>query len=309
MATRWYRAPELCGSFFSKYTPAIDIWSIGCIFAEMLSGRPLFPGKNVVHQLDLMTDLLGTPSAESLSRIRNEKARRYLGNMRKKHPVPFSQKFPGVDPMALDLLERLLAFDPKDRPTAAEALADPYFTGLANSDREPTTQPISKLEFEFERRKLARDDVRELIYREILEYHPQMLHEYHHGGDQANFVYPSGVDRFKRQFVHLEEGVTKGEKTSPQLRQHASLPRERIIGIGDELGRPNADYCIKLHVGEEPGHTSVTDGLSKPLLNARNFLKSESISASQCVVIKEKREKDEESMSEYMHEASDATPK
>ncbi|PNT72478.1 hypothetical protein BRADI_2g45006v3 [Brachypodium distachyon] len=292
VATRWYRAPELCGSFFSKYTPAIDIWSIGCIFAEMLSGRPLFPGKNVVHQLDLMTDLLGTPSAESLSRIRNEKARRYLGNMRKKHPVPFSQKFPGVDPMALDLLERLLAFDPKDRPTAAEALADPYFTGLANSDREPTTQPISKLEFEFERRKLARDDVRELIYREILEYHPQMLHEYHHGGDQANFVYPSGVDRFKRQFVHLEEGVTKGEKTSPQLRQHASLPRERIIGIGDELGRPNADYCIKLHVGEEPGHTSVTDGLSKPLLNARNFLKSESISASQCVVIKEKREKD-----------------
>ena len=49
VATRWYRAPELCGSFFTKYTPAIDIWSIGCIFAEILSGRPLFPGKNVVH--------------------------------------------------------------------------------------------------------------------------------------------------------------------------------------------------------------------------------------------------------------------
>ncbi|KAH0450175.1 hypothetical protein IEQ34_020867 [Dendrobium chrysotoxum] len=45
VATRWYRAPELCGSFFSKYTPAIDIWSIGCIFAEMLIGKPLFPGK------------------------------------------------------------------------------------------------------------------------------------------------------------------------------------------------------------------------------------------------------------------------
>ncbi|KAM3331302.1 hypothetical protein ACQJBY_027360 [Aegilops geniculata] len=168
VATRWYRAPELCGSFFSKYTPAIDIWSIGCIFAEMLAGRPLFPGKNVVHQLDLMTDLLGTPSAESISRIRNEKARRYLGNMKKKHPIPFSQKFPGVDPMALHLLERLLAFDPADRPTAAEALADPYFTGLANSELEPTTQPISKLEFEFERRKLAREDVRELIYREVM---------------------------------------------------------------------------------------------------------------------------------------------
>ena len=52
-----------------QYTPAIDIWSIGCIFAEMLSGKPLFPGKNVVHQLDLMTDLLGTPPAESISRV------------------------------------------------------------------------------------------------------------------------------------------------------------------------------------------------------------------------------------------------
>lgn len=55
-----------------------------------------------------------------ISQIRNEKARRYLMNMRKKQPVPFSQKFPKADPLALGLLQRLLAFDPKDRPTAEE---------------------------------------------------------------------------------------------------------------------------------------------------------------------------------------------
>lgn len=55
--------------FHFQYTPAIDIWSIGCIFAELLTGKPLFPGKNVVHQLDLMTDLLGTPSAEAIARV------------------------------------------------------------------------------------------------------------------------------------------------------------------------------------------------------------------------------------------------
>ena len=160
-----------CFILFSQYTPAIDIWSIGCIFAEILTGKPLFPGKNVVHQLDLITDLFGTPEAEAIAKvgwiiyllnqnvykihnflikhqsyvriftqiysplepslmhpyvfwinfkIRNEKARRYLGNMRKKPPVPFSRKFPNVDPSALRLLERLLAFDPKCRPTAAE---------------------------------------------------------------------------------------------------------------------------------------------------------------------------------------------
>ncbi|TVU40628.1 hypothetical protein EJB05_14097, partial [Eragrostis curvula] len=53
------------------YTPAVDIWSIGCIFAELLTGKPPFPGNNVLHQLDLMTDLLGTPSAESISKKHN----------------------------------------------------------------------------------------------------------------------------------------------------------------------------------------------------------------------------------------------
>lgn len=52
-----------------QYTPAIDIWSIGCIFAEMLTGKPLFPGKNVVHQLDIMTDLLGTPPPEAIAKV------------------------------------------------------------------------------------------------------------------------------------------------------------------------------------------------------------------------------------------------
>lgn len=55
--------------FTFQYTPAIDIWSIGCIFAELLTGKPLFPGKNVVHQLDLMTDFLGTPSPEAIARV------------------------------------------------------------------------------------------------------------------------------------------------------------------------------------------------------------------------------------------------
>ncbi|XP_058219302.1 mitogen-activated protein kinase 20-like isoform X1 [Rhododendron vialii] len=229
VATRWYRAPELCGSFFSKYTPAIDIWSIGCIFAEVLTGKPLFPGKNVVHQLDLMTDLLGTPSMDTISRVRNEKARRYLTSMRKKQPVPFAQKFPNVDPLALRLLERLLAFDPKDRPNAEEALSDPYFKGLAKVEREPSCQPITKMEFEFERRKVTKEDLRELIFREILEYHPQLLKDYMNGIERTNFLYPSALDQFRKQFAHLEENGGKNGPMIPPDRKHASLPRSTIV--------------------------------------------------------------------------------
>ncbi|XP_028786945.1 mitogen-activated protein kinase 9 [Neltuma alba] len=316
VATRWYRAPELCGSFFSKYTAAIDIWSIGCIFAEILLGKPLFPGKNVVNQLDLITDLLGTPPPESIARIRNEKARRYLSGMRKKKPVPFPQKFPNADPLALRLLQRLLAFDPKDRPTAEEALTDPYFKGLSNVDREPSTQPISKLEFEFERRKLTKDDVRELIYREILEYHPQMLDEYLSGGEQTSFMYPSGVDRFKRQFAHLEEHYGKGERGMPLLRQQASLPRERVCAAKDEKNEgEDSEKRMAAGVGttvEGAPRSNGTDadyqnGPAKPNSNAntRSLFKSASISASKCVGVKPRDNLKEEPIEEVSDETVD----
>ena len=173
---------------------------------------------------------------------------------------------------------RLLAFDPAARPTAEEALADPYFAGLASPAREPAAAPVSKLAFEFERRKLAPDDVRELIYREILEYHPQMLAEHLAGnqGRQANFLYPSAVDNFKRQFAAAEgvggggvpgtgggAGGWEGEAEVERMEEEAqeggegpfsglggsgrrrSLPRERVREFQSEAARatttpPNA---------------------------------------------------------------------
>ncbi|KAM5567037.1 hypothetical protein ABKV19_015249 [Rosa sericea] len=253
VATRWYRAPELCGSFFSK--------------------------------------------------IRNEKARRYLSNMKIKKPTPLSQKMPHADPLALRLLERLLAFDPRDRISAEEALSDPYFYGLANKDNEPSKQPISKLEFDFEKRKLTKDDVRELIYREILEYHPKMLHDYLQGSDNIGFMYPSGVDRFRRQFAHLEEQFGKGDRSTALQRKHASLPRERVCmdegteqngnskkGTTLSAGRAaiqSPPKSQRLEVTEsvcENGST-IQNGLNKPHCSPHSLVKSDSMSASQCVVV------------------------
>ncbi|EPS58802.1 hypothetical protein M569_16010, partial [Genlisea aurea] len=191
IATRWYRAPELCGSFASKYTPAIDIWSIGCIFAEVLTRKPLFPGKNMMNQMDLITDVLGTPSTDTISRVKNERAKTLLMAMRKKKPIPLAEKIPDADPSAVKLLQRLLSFDPNDRPTADEALTDPYFKGLAKSEiEEPSCQPFPRSEFEFELRKMKKADIRKLIFREILEYHPLLLKDYTERNIYSNFLHP-----------------------------------------------------------------------------------------------------------------------
>ncbi|KAL0719462.1 hypothetical protein Bca4012_068786 [Brassica carinata] len=265
VATRWYRAPELCGSFCSKYTPAIDIWSIGCIFAEVLLGKPLFPGKSVVHQLELITDLLGTPKSETIAGVRNEKARKYLGEMRKKSPVPFTQKFPNADPLALRLLQRLLAFDPKDRPTATEALADPYFKGLAKIEREPSCQQISKMEFEFERRRLTKDDIRELIYREILEYHPQLLKDYMNGSEGSSFLYPSAIGHLRKQFAYLEENSGKSGPVIPPERKHTSLPRSTVhSSVVTSNAQPGLNKPDNRRVSFEPSRNGVVPS-TKPL--------------------------------------------
>ncbi|CAK8534894.1 unnamed protein product [Lathyrus sativus] len=260
VATRWYRAPELCGSFFAKYTPAIDIWSIGCIFAEVLTGKPLFPGKSIVHQLDLITDLLGTPPTEIIAGVRNEKARKYLMDMRKKLPVPFELKFPDADPLSLRLLQRLLAFDPKDRPTAQEALADPFFKGLARIERELSSQPISKMEFEFERRRVSKDDIKELIYREILEYHPQLLKDYKNGTEGTSFMYPSAIDQFRKQFAYLEENNGKCGPVIPPARKHVSLPRSTVLSSTI----PPSMQPFKISRAAESNTLSQSKGLRPP---------------------------------------------
>ena len=198
VATRWYRAPELCGSFFTKYSPMVDVWSIGCIFAELLLGKPLFPGKNVVNQLELITDLLGTPKPETVGKIRNERARRYLEQLPHKEPADFRKVFPMASQGATDVLRKLLAFDQEERISAADALEEPYFRGLFKSSGDDLARPLSKLDYGFDQKTLRESEIRELMFREILEYHVDAKERYLSANKNAQvYHFPSQVDRFK----------------------------------------------------------------------------------------------------------------
>ncbi|KAF6154310.1 hypothetical protein GIB67_026766 [Kingdonia uniflora] len=161
IVTRWYRAPELLLNC-SEYTTSIDIWSIGCIFMEVIKREPLFPGKDYVQQLRFITELLGSPEESDLGFLGSENARKYVERLPHFPKQPFSEKFPNASPIAIDLAERMLVFDPDKRITVDEALNHPYLVSLHEVNEEHTCP--SPFYFDFEQSSLSEDDIKELIW-------------------------------------------------------------------------------------------------------------------------------------------------
>jgi len=170
VATRWYRAPEIMLSW-KEYTKAIDVWSVGCIFAELLGRKALFPGKDYIHQLNLITDVIGTPDEEDIDSIESEKARRYISSLPYKPPIPPERIYPNANPEAIDLLQKMLVFSPMKRITVEDALAHPYLASL----HDPSDEPLAHAEFlfDFERMPLNKQTLRELVSHEMLAFHPE----------------------------------------------------------------------------------------------------------------------------------------
>ncbi|KAK5869103.1 hypothetical protein PBY51_010062 [Eleginops maclovinus] len=187
VVTQYYRAPEiLMGS--RHYSNSIDIWSVGCIFAELLGRRILFQAQSPIQQLDLITDLLGTPSMEAM-RTACEGARTHIVRGPHKQPsLPVLYTLSSqATHEAVHLLCRMLVFDPSKRISAKDALAHPYLdegrlryhtcmckccyttsTGrVYTSDFEPVTNP--KFDDGFEKNLSSVRQVKEIIHQFILE--------------------------------------------------------------------------------------------------------------------------------------------
>lgn len=165
VVTRWYRAPEIMLST-KEYTKAIDIWSTGCIFAELLGRKPLFPGDDYIHQLQIICDKLGTPREDELHFVTSEKAMRFMKNQPMKPAIPFNKLFPTAKPTAIDLLEKMLVFDPAKRISVEKALEHPYLESLHNVEDEPIAD--STFSFDFEKEELTKIRLQELIFEYVL---------------------------------------------------------------------------------------------------------------------------------------------
>ena len=180
VVTRWYRAPELI-LIESDYTSAIDVWSVGCIFAELMmmikenaptfiDRTPLFPGKfcfplsppgskkvrlnehgfpnEKSDQLAVIFDVIGTPSEEDIQFITDENALLYLKSLKHRPKKDLQAKFPGSPADAVDLLGKMLIFDPAKRIKVGEALEHKFFEDIRDPKKEVEAE--FNLEFEFE---------------------------------------------------------------------------------------------------------------------------------------------------------------
>eukprot|EP01071_Lankesteria_metandrocarpae_P002394 Lankesteria_metandrocarpae@DN2291_c0_g1_i2.p2 len=179
VVTRWYRAPEVI-LLQDNYSDAIDVWSVACIFAELLEMMesnikstcergPLFPGsccfplspdhkhsndykfhtKSNRDQLSMIFNLLGTPSDEDIEALEKEDARKYIRLFPQRQPsMLFESKFRGSSPEAIDLVKRMLVFNPSKRITVEECLSHALFADIRSADAEQLAPQRVRLPFD-----------------------------------------------------------------------------------------------------------------------------------------------------------------
>jgi len=197
VVTRWYRAPEIILLQQEReLLPAVDMWAVGCIFSELLQmlqetcrsshdRKPLFPGTSCFplsakdpfayndrkDQLNVIFEVLGTPSKSEINELKNEKAQKYLLNLPKRNPIDWRKKFPGCSANAIHLLKGLLQFNSRKRLTVDQALAHPFMRSVRDEEAEVRHK---KVNFDFEDIPLKIRTIKELIIDEIMIWNPRV---------------------------------------------------------------------------------------------------------------------------------------
>jgi len=168
VVTRWYRAPEIMVSA-RQYDEKVDIWSVGCILAEIILRKPIFPGGNHIEQLKIIFKVCGTPAPGSLEWIKTPEARKWVGSMKKAEGRDFGVLFNSTSEEIRDILKNMLQLDPSRRDSATQLLKHDSVKELHNEKRE-TTCPTFNIEFEFESAINTIFGVRHMMFEEFSNF-------------------------------------------------------------------------------------------------------------------------------------------
>jgi mitogen-activated protein kinase 1/3 len=169
VVTRWYRCPELLLAPNRPYTEAIDLWSIGCILAELLLRKPIFPGKSHADQVKLIFDVVGFNNLAELGFQVTSEASGFLMKKCRAPRQDLASVIPGGGTEAIFLINALLAVNPRRRPSAAQSLTYPYLAdaeSLCDYSVNYMQKPPQGY-FGFETAKLSLDQLRGFILDEV----------------------------------------------------------------------------------------------------------------------------------------------
>uniref|UniRef100_A0A8C3I338 MOK protein kinase n=1 Tax=Chrysemys picta bellii TaxID=8478 RepID=A0A8C3I338_CHRPI len=136
ISTRWYRAPE-CLLTDGYYSYKMDMWSSGCVFYEITSFHPLFPGSNELDQISKIHDILGTPAKKTLNKFKQSRAMSFDFPFKK--GTGLSPHVPNISPKSLSLMYAMIEYDPDQRIGAHQALQHPYFRELRTAEKQAVT--------------------------------------------------------------------------------------------------------------------------------------------------------------------------
>lgn len=182
VVTRWYRAPELLLSPNNPYSEAIDLWSVGCIFAEMINRKPLFPGAGYIDQVQRIFDALGYMDPKRLGFPLTPSHINFVNLRCRFRAKSMDSLFPTVtDETLLHLLKSLLSINPASRPSAKSALDYPYFKSASSSSVAATDfdiPPPPENYFEFEDLSFEGTHYVELIRKDVAAYAAAELARY-----------------------------------------------------------------------------------------------------------------------------------
>lgn len=226
---------------------AVDIWSIGCILAELLGGKPIFKGKDYVDQLNLILAVLGSPDDGTLSRVGSDKACKYIRSLPRTEPVPFRKLYPHADHEALDLLSKLLTFDPADRIPVAEALAHPYLAAYHDEADEPVCPAVFDKWEEVE----SLDDIagfRASIEREVTEFRAEVR-----AVDELEPPACWGEEGYEGEYSSSGGGPVEGSVSDWTLSSESGGPAEQ-----QQDGGEPADPTTSVRQGEDEAASSTT---------------------------------------------------
>eukprot|EP00747_Dinoflagellata_sp_TGD_P209846 gnl/TRDRNA2_/TRDRNA2_83221_c0_seq2.p1 gnl/TRDRNA2_/TRDRNA2_83221_c0~~gnl/TRDRNA2_/TRDRNA2_83221_c0_seq2.p1 ORF type:complete len:444 (+),score=78.51 gnl/TRDRNA2_/TRDRNA2_83221_c0_seq2:81-1412(+) len=167
VATRWYRAPEiLLGS--TAYTKGVDVWSVGCILGELLSGKPIFPGTSTMNQLDRIMEVTGRPISEDVEAIKSPFAATMIESLPISRSRPIQEMFPWAGAEAMALIKQCLEFSPVKRVSAKDLLRHPYVDQFRNPEEELDCERTIRIPID-DNTKLTVADYRDRLYNEVLK--------------------------------------------------------------------------------------------------------------------------------------------